>query len=36
MMPLALGFIVGELWLIDKLTVIPEENKEIVIERQKR
>ncbi len=36
MMPLALGFIVGELWLIDKLTVIPEENNEIVIERHKR
>lgn len=36
MMPLALGFIVGELWLIDKLTVIPEDNNEIVIERHKR
>ena len=36
MMPLALGFIVGELWLIDKLTIVPEERKEIVIERQKR
>ncbi|MBN2590397.1 MAG: exosortase [Sedimentisphaerales bacterium] len=36
MMPLALGFIVGELWLIDKLTIVPEEKKEIIIERQKR
>ncbi len=36
MMPLALGFIISELWLIDKLTIVPEEKKEIVIERQKR
>lgn len=36
MMPLALVFIVAELWFIDKLTVPPEEKKEIVIVRQKR
>ena len=36
MMPLALVFIVAELWFIDKLTIPPEENKEIVIVRQKR
>ncbi|MBN1975108.1 MAG: exosortase [Sedimentisphaerales bacterium] len=36
MMPLALVFIVGELWLIDRLTVPPEEKKEIIIARHKR
>jgi exosortase len=35
MMPLALAFIVAELWLIDKLTIIPEEKKEVIITRQK-
>ena len=35
MMPLALGVIVAELWLIDKLTIVPEEKKEIIIERHK-
>jgi exosortase len=35
MMPLALAFIVMELWLIDKLTIIPDEKKEIIITRQK-
>ncbi len=36
MMPLALAFIVGQLWLIDKLTVPPEEKKEIIIVRQNK
>jgi exosortase len=35
MMPLAIAFIIGELWLIDKLTIAPEESQEIIIERQK-
>ena len=35
-MPLALAFIVAELWLIDKLTLLPEEEKEVVIVRQKK
>jgi hypothetical protein len=36
MMPLALALIVAELWLIDKLTIPPEEKKEIIIVRQKK
>jgi exosortase len=36
MMPLALVTIVGELWLISKLTVPPEQREEIIITRQKR
>ena len=36
MMPLALAFIVGELWLIDRLTIPPEKKKEIIIVRQNR
>ena len=36
MMPLALAFIVTELWLIDKLTIPPEEKNEIIIVRQKK
>ena len=34
MMPLALAFIIAELWLIDKLTILPEEEQEVVIVRQ--
>jgi exosortase len=36
MMPLAVAFIVAELWFVDKLTVPPEEKKEIIILRQKK
>ena len=36
MMPLAIAFIVAELWLIDRLTIPPEENNEIIIVREKR
>lgn len=35
MMPLALIMIVGELWLLKALTVVPEERKTVVIERKK-
>lgn len=34
MMPLALGAVVGELWLLAKLTVLPTEEKAIIITRQ--
>ena len=34
MMPLALAAIVGELWLLAKLTVLPVEEKAIIITRQ--
>jgi len=34
MMPLALAAIVGELWLLTKLTTLPVENEAIVIARQ--
>ncbi len=34
MMPLALAAIVGELWLLKKLTMLPEEEKAIIITRQ--
>ena len=34
MMPLALGVVVGELWLLAKLTVLPTEEKAIIITRQ--
>jgi len=34
MMPLALAAVVGELWLLAKLTVIPTEEKAIIITRQ--
>ena len=36
MMPLAIVLIVIELWLITKLTVPPEEKKEIIIVRRDR
>lgn len=35
MMPLALAVIVGELWLLAKLTVLPSEEKAIIITRQR-
>jgi exosortase len=34
MMPLALAAVVGELWLIDKLTRLPVEEEAIIITRQ--
>jgi len=34
MMPLALAVVVGELWLLAKLTVLPTEQKAIIITRQ--
>ena len=34
MMPLALAVVVGELWLLAKLTVLPAEEKAIIITRQ--
>jgi exosortase len=34
MMPLALAAVVGELWLLAKLTVLPTEEKAIIITRQ--
>ena len=34
MMPLALAIVVGELWLLTKLTVFPTEEKAIIITRQ--
>jgi exosortase len=34
MMPLALAVVVGELWLLAKLTVLPTEEKAIIITRQ--
>jgi exosortase len=34
MMPLALAMVVGELWLLAKLTVLPTEEKAIIITRQ--
>ena len=33
MMPLALAIVVGELWLLTKLTVFPTEEKAIIITR---
>ncbi len=36
MMPLAIAFTIAELWLINKLTIPPEANEEIVIVREKR
>ena len=36
MMPLALGTIVAELWLLTKLTTLPREEQIIVVTRQKR
>jgi exosortase len=35
MMPLALAAVVGELWLLAKLTVLPTEEKAIIIMRQR-
>ena len=35
MMPLALAAVVGELWLLAKLTVLPVEEKTIIITRQR-
>ncbi len=35
MMPLALGIVVGELWLLTRLTALPETEKTVVIARQK-
>lgn len=35
MMPLALAAVVGELWLLAKLTVLPVEEKAIIITRQR-
>jgi hypothetical protein len=35
MMPLALGLIVAELWLLTKLTTPPTEKETIIITRQK-
>jgi exosortase len=34
MMPLALAIVVGELWLLTKLTVLPTDEKAIIITRQ--
>jgi exosortase len=34
MMPLALAIVVGELWLLTKLTMLPTEGKAIIITRQ--
>jgi exosortase len=34
MMPLALAIVVGELWLLTKLTVLPTDDKAIIITRQ--
>lgn len=36
MMPLALAAVVGELWLLAKLTMIPTKEEKVVIVRQKR
>jgi len=36
MMPLALAAVVGELWLLAKLTVLPNKEKAIIITRQAR
>ena len=36
MMPLAIAFILAELWFIEKLTIPPEEKEEIIIVRQKK
>ena len=35
MMPLALAVVVGELWLLTKLTTLPEPEKAVIITRQK-
>jgi exosortase len=34
MMPLALAAVIGELWLLTKLTVLPDAEEQIVIARQ--
>jgi exosortase len=36
MMPVALAVVVAELWLLAKLTIPPEAQKEIIITRKKR
>jgi hypothetical protein len=36
MMPLALAAVIGELWLLTKLTTLPSKEEAIIIKRQNR